>query len=181
MVGIIHEGKTDKEFFTTLLETYNLPDTQNDIKYYNFEGINNIFNINHSYYDEIEKDNILSSILIVIDADKKHDEYDAKLNELIKDLSFNSIEVDYYIMCDDDKKGNLESFLLSILDDEQKLCIKHFRECYKYDLSDKWAYNTFYKQKKHPFDFNHPNFDELKQKLQNLFNEGTIDDNTTSN
>ena len=171
MVGIIHEGKTDREFFTTLLETYNLPNTQNDIKYYNFEGINNIFNISHSYYDEIEKDNILSSILIVIDADEKYDEYDVKLKDLIDNLSFNSIDLDYYIMCDDDKKGNLESFLLSILDDEQKLCIKKFRDCYKYDLNDKWAYNTFYKQKKYPFNFKHPNFDELKQKLQKLFKE----------
>jgi hypothetical protein len=169
MVGIIHEGKTDREFFTALLEAYSLPNTQNDIKYYNFEGVDNIFKISHKYYDEIEKDNILSSILIVIDADEKYDEYDAKLNKLIEDLSFDSIEVDYYIMCDDDKTGNLESFLLSILDDEQKLCIKQFRECYKYDLSDKWAYKTFYKHKKHPFDFNHPNFNELKQKLQTLF------------
>ena len=39
----------------------------------------------------------------------------------------------------------------------------------QYELTDKWAYNTFYKQKKHPFDFHHTNFDELKQKLQNLF------------
>jgi 5S rRNA maturation endonuclease (ribonuclease M5) len=85
MVGIIHEGKTDREFFTTLLETFNLPNTQNDIKYYNFEGIDNIFKISHSYYDEIEKDNILSSILIVIDADKKHDELKQKLKNLFKE------------------------------------------------------------------------------------------------
>ena len=55
MVGILHEGKTDKEFFTTLLEIYDLPNRQIDIKYYNFEGIDNIFKVSHEYYDEIEK------------------------------------------------------------------------------------------------------------------------------
>ncbi len=28
-----------------------------------------------------------------------------------------------------------------------------------------------FEQKKHPFDFNHKNFNPLKQKLQNLFKE----------
>jgi hypothetical protein len=63
----------------------------------------------------------------------------------------------------------LESFLLSVLDDEQKECIEEFKKCYKYELSDKWTYNTFYKQKKHPFDFDHPNFQPLKDKLTDLF------------
>ncbi len=170
MVGILHEGKTDKEFFTTLLKIYDLPDTQNDIKYYNFEGIDNIFKVNHKHYDEIEKDNILKSILIVIDADKKYKEYNEDLKQLLDNLSFKNVNLDFFIMCDENKQGNLESFLLSVLDDEQKKCVQNFRDCYKYDLTDKWAYSTFYKQKKYPFDFNHKNFNDLKQKLQNLFN-----------
>jgi len=58
---------------------------------------------------------------------------------------------------------------LSILDEKQKGCISDFKACYKYELTDKWIYNTFYKQKRYPFDFNHKNFDELKEKLKNLF------------
>ena len=170
MVAILHEGKTDKDFFNNLFQTYNLDVNEDRVKYYNFEGIDNIFQIGHSHYDEIESDNIVSKILIVIDADNNYKGHQQKLEELIENLDFKSINIDFFIMSDEFQKGNLESFLLSVLDDEQKECIKNFRKCYKYELNDKWTYNTFYKQKKYPFDFNHKNFDILKQKLQTLFN-----------
>ena len=170
MVAILHEGKTDKNFFTTLFQSYDLDVNEDKVKYYNFEGIDNIFQVGHSYYDEIESDNIVSKMLIVIDADNNYKEHQEKLEELIGNLDFKSIDIDFFIMSDESQEGNLESFLLSVLDDEQKECIKTFRECYSYILNDKWAYNTFYKQKKHPFDFNHENFNILKQKLNNLFN-----------
>ena len=169
MVAIIHEGKTDREFFTTLLDSYALPSSESELRYYNFEGIDNIFKLDHDYYNEIEADNIISKILIVIDADNKYKEHEKKLKTLIEDLSFDSIDIDYFIMADEYQQGNLESFLLSVLDDEQKKCIKEFRKCYKYDLSDKWAYGTFYKHKKHPFDFKHKYFNDLKEKLFKLF------------
>lgn len=158
---------------------YNLP--KKEIRYFNFEGKDNIFNLSHKYYDEIEKDvkNLqrIDKILIIVDADNDNDPNPhrgfvaskAKLQEIIINLAFD-IPIDYYIMCDENKVGNLESFLLSVLDDEQKKCIDSFKNCYKYKLSDKWTYNSFYKQMNHPFDFNHPNFDILKEKLTNLFN-----------
>ena len=156
MVAIIHEGKTDREFFTTLLDSYALPSSESELRYYNFEGIDNIFKLDHDYYNEIEADN-------------KYKGHEKKLKTLIEDLSFDSIDIDYFIIADEYQQGNLESFLLSVLDDEQKKCIKEFRKCYKYDLSDKWAYGTFYKQKKHPFDFKHKYFNDLKEKLFKLF------------
>ena len=178
MVIIAYEGKSDGEFFNTLLDKYNLDKSQ--VLYYEFEGKDNLFDIGHKHYDEIEKKylKIINKILLVVDADNEKDPnpnrgYKAtkkRLQEIIKDLDFN-VPIDYYIMCDENGEGNLESFLLSVLDDEQKECIYKFRECYKYELTDKWAYNTFYKQKKYPFDFSHPNFDKLKQKLKNLFKE----------
>ena len=177
MVVIAFEGKSDGEFFNSLLETYKLE--KNRVNYYDFGGKDNLFNISHKFYDEIESNlSKIDKILLVVDADNEKDPnpnrgYKAsekKLIEIIQDLDFD-VEIDYYIMCDIQKEGNLESFLLSILDNEQKKCINKFRDCYKYDLSDKWAYNTFYKQKKYPFDFNHENFNPLKQKLQNLFKE----------
>ena len=176
MVVIAFEGKSDGDFFNTLLGKYNLP---NEVFYYDFGGKDNLFDIGHSHYDEIEKYiNKIDKILLVVDADNEKDPnpnrgYDAseiKLKEIIEDLEFD-VPIDYYIMCDENQEGNLESFLLSVLDDEQIKCIKDFRKCYKYELSDKWAYNTFYKQKKEPFNFSHSNFDELKQKLKNLFKE----------
>ncbi|CAA6819561.1 MAG: Unknown protein [uncultured Sulfurovum sp.] len=178
MVIIAYEGKSDGEFFDSLLDTCGLD--KDSVYYYDFEGKDNLFNISHQYYDEIEK-NFLSKvnkILLVVDADNEKDPNpnrgfiasENKLKETIKGLSF-FVPIDYYIMCDENNEGNLESFLLSILDDTQKECIQKFRDCYKYELTDKWAYNSFYKQKKEPFDFEHPNFNTLKQKLQTLFKE----------
>ena len=173
MVVIAYEGKSDGEFFDSLLKTYNLPKAF----YYEFEGKDNIFKLAHDNYAEIESDiDKIDKMLIVVDADNEKDTnpnrgYESSqkaLQVLIEDLNFN-IPIEYHIMCDKNKEGNLESFLLSVLEDEQKECIEDFKKCYKYELTDKWAYNTFYKQKNHPFDFSHKNFDELKQKLQNLF------------
>lgn len=177
MVAILFEGKTDHDFLTSLLETYALP--RDNVSFKEFEGKDNIFNIAHEHYvyleNEIEAGKI-DKILIVVDADNDKDPNPcrgfgaskAKLEETIENLSF-TVPVDYYIMCDESKEGNLESFLLSVLDDEQKECVKRFKECYSYDLSDKWTYNTFYKQMRHPFDYHHPNFNNLKEKLQTLF------------
>ena len=165
MVVIAFEGKSDGEFFDKLLDEYQL--NKNEVTYYDFGGKDNLFNITHQYYNEIEGDlSKTQKILLIVDADNEKDlnpnrGYEASkkaLKKLIKNLSF-----DYYIMCDEKQEGNLESFLLSVLDDKQKECISEFRDCYKYELSDKWVYNTFYKQMKHPFDFNHPNFKVLKR------------------
>ena len=177
MVIIAYEGKSDGEFFDTLLSEYNLP--SNEVIYYDFEGKDNLFNFSHKYYDEIEKNHIkkINKILLVVDADNKKDPnpnrgYEASkkaLIQLIKDLEFDDVYIDYYIMCDKNKEGYLESFLLSVLDDNQKKCIQDFKTCFEYDLTDKWMYNSFYKHNQHPFDFSHKNFDILKQKLINLF------------
>ena len=176
MVVIIAEGKTDIEFLKDfILNELNISREKFEIK--DFNGKNNIFKIDCKIYDEIENElDIIDSILITADADDPKDpspirgykETESALKKLIKDLDF-KISIDYYIFCDKNRKGYLESFLLSVLDDEQKECIEAFKECYKYELKDKLTYNTFYKQKAYPFDFNHPNFNELKTKLKNLF------------
>jgi len=179
MVIIAYEGKSDGEFFDTLLDEYNLD--KNEVIYYEFKGKDNLLNIGHEHYDEIEKKylKIVNKILFVVDADNKKDPnpnrgYDASekaLNELIEDLSFEDVCMDYYIMCDENREGYLESFLLSVLDDKQKECIEAFKDCFEYELTDKWVYNSFYKHNNYPFDFNHPNFEPLKQKLKTLFKE----------
>jgi len=178
MVVIAYEGKSDGEFFDILLKDYDLP--SNEVIYYDFEGKDNLFNILHPYYDEIEKKHLnkIDAMLLVVDADNKKDPnpnrgYEAsesKLKEVINDLSFD-ITIEYYIMCDENQEGYLESFLLSVLQDKEKECIQSFKSCFEYDLSDKWVYNSFYKHNQHPFDLNHPNFDELKQKQKSLFKE----------
>jgi len=177
MVAILFEGKTDVAFFDTLVRQYQLD--KDKVIYKNFEGKDNLFNITHRHYNELEesiKEERISKILIIADADNPKDPnqnrgFDAtelKLKETINSLDFN-IPIDYYIMCDSNKEGYLESFLLSVLDKTQIECIDKFKECFDYELSDKWVYNSFYKHNKHPFDFNHENFNEVKQKLQTLF------------
>jgi hypothetical protein len=178
MVIIAYEGKSDRDFFDSILSFYGL--AEDNVIYFDFEGKDNLLNISHSYYAEIEKQYVdkIDKMLIVVDADNEKDSnpnrgYEASqvaLMQLIKDLDFN-IPIKYHIMCDSKKEGNLESFLLSVLDDKQKECIANFKECYQYELTDKWVYNTFYKHKKYPFDYEHPNFEELKKKLIELFED----------
>ena len=181
MVAILYEGKSDGRFFDDLLDEYSLP--KEKVAYYDFQGKDNLFNLSHEYYNEMEEDirNIkrIQKILIVVDADNPKDPnphrgYEttkSKIRAVIENLDF-PIPIDYHIMCDENQKGYLESFLLSVLDNEQKGCVDNFKECFKYDLTDKWIYNTLYKHNRYPFNFNHPNFSELKTKLQTLF-EGT--------
>jgi len=177
MVAILFEGKTDVAFFDDIIEYYQLD--KNQIIYKNFEGKDNLFDLMHEHYNSLEEniDNErITNILIIADADNPKDsspcrgytETQTKLNELKDNLAFD-IPVDFYIMCDNNRQGYLESFLLSVLDGTQRQCIDSFKECFEYELSDKWVYNSFYKHNKHPFDFSHKNFNTLKQKLQTLF------------
>jgi hypothetical protein len=179
MVAILFEGKSDKEFFDSLLTEYNLPKDQ--VIFKNFEGKDKFFDLSNKHYNDIEADinaGKIEKVLLVVDADNENDpnpnrgyaSSEKKLQETIKSLGFQA-PVEYHIMCDEKQEGNLESFLLSVLDEEQKKCVDSFKKCYKYELTDKWAYNTFYKQKRHPFDYNHRHFDLLKVKLTNLFQQ----------
>jgi len=176
MVTFIVEGDSDKDFFIDFLTELEITKDRYNIKIFN--GKDNIFKLSCPLYDEIENElDIINKIFIVVDADdpkdkspiRGYEETQKHLKSLIKDLEFD-VFIDYFIFSDKDKnRGFLETFLLSVIEDEQQECIENFKECYEYDLSDKFVYNTFYKQKKYPFDFSHPNFDELKQKLINLF------------
>ena len=101
----------------------------------------------------------IQKILLVVDADNNKDSNpnrgyepsEKALKNLIKDLDFDDVLIDYHIMCDENQEGYLESFLLSVLDDTQKKCIQEFKTCFEYDLTDKWVYHSFYKHNKHPF------------------------------
>ena len=170
MVAILHEGKTDRAFFDNILKAYRLPNDEENVKYYDFGGVDNIFKVGYKHYDTLEEEirvGKISKALIVADADNNYDERESNLKTLIDDLDFN-IEIDYFIMSGKNHTGNLESFLLSSLDDEQKKCLKTFLDCYAHEFSDKHIYNIFYKDKRHPFDFNTPVFNDLKSKLEKL-------------
>ena len=180
MVVIIVEGQTDSEFLQDFIENqFSIERSIYDFR--GLEGKDYIFKLHdNEMYDTIEDElDAIEKILIVVDADDPKDKCpirgysktENKLKELIENLDLN-LPIDYFIFSDANKeKGYLETFLLSVLDNKQQECIDKFRNCYEYKLSDKWVFNTFYKQKKYPFDYSHPNFNELKEKLINLFKE----------
>jgi len=181
---IFHEGKSiDKDFFKLLMKDLNLDSEK--VEFYGMGTKSNFFkkdNINYkNLLLEIEE---IDKILFIIDSDyekeKKYGGYQNTLREVgniqdelnIKDISDTFIAYDKN---SDKKEGYLESLILSSLTDEQNNCIKSFLEkCpeFKGKNSHKSIFNIIYKNAypNKPFNFKHPNFDELKEKLIYLFN-----------
>jgi len=98
-----------------------------------------------------------------------------ELQNIINKLKFADYS-DIYITCDPKTKdGYLESLILSTIPEEHKKCIKKFLCCSEFKSKDNHKsilnqiYKIAYPQK--PYDFSHENFNSLKQKLTNLFNE----------
>jgi len=175
MYAILHEGKSiDKSFFQLLLD--NLELNKNAVRFYGMGTKSNFFNIEHIQYKTLNNDILdtsVSKVLFIIDADDSFETTKEKLKKTIDELGLNEIS-DFYIACNQEtKKGYLESVILSSLSKEQKECIENFLECseFKSKTHDKSILNEIYK-KAYPspsYNFSHGNFDELKEKLQNLF------------
>ncbi|SMN17481.1 hypothetical protein CRYPA_1951 [uncultured Candidatus Thioglobus sp.] len=117
----------------------------------------------------------IKKALFIFDADFENDDRATgglensknAIKQLIRDLDWD-IETDYYIF---DK--NLDDFIIKTLDEGQQKCFEVFDKCL--DIQDKnknkkistCIYKKLYP--KAPYDFSHPNFDPLKQKLTKLF------------
>lgn len=124
---------------------------------------------------------IVKKILFIIDADnnvdnEKYGGYEntySELNAMIAELGFQAVS-SIYIMCDPiTKMGYLESFILSTIPEQQKNCIERFLECSQFKSKENHKailnqiYNMAYPNA--PYDFKHPHFEVLKEKLRNLF------------
>ncbi|MFA6138017.1 MAG: DUF3226 domain-containing protein [Sulfurimonas sp.] len=177
MYAILHEGKSiDKSFFQLLLD--NLELDKDSVRFYGMGTKSNFFNKEHIQYKTLNDDILdapISKILFIMDADESFENTKEKLKKIIEELGLNEIS-DFYIACNQQtKKGYLESLILSSMPKEQKECIEAFLNCseFKSKTHDKSILNEIYKKAypKAPYDFSHENFDELKQKLQNLFNQ----------
>jgi hypothetical protein len=188
MLAILHEGSSkktaDNELLKLLIE--NLKLNESDCKFFGFGAKSNFFKNDYSGYKELLseiKEDTVSKVLFVVDADygendKTYGGFEntkGELDNIIKKLAIEGIS-DIYITCDPDSKdGYLESLILSSIPQEQKKCIESFLECSEFKSKDnhKAILNQIYKSAypKAPYDFSHPNFDELKQKLKNLFNK----------
>jgi len=187
-VAIFHEGNNKKTHDNQLLKLLleNLALDVNKVKFIGMGNKSEFFKIDNNNYKELKLDikrNAISKILFVIDADyietnAKYGGFDNTLEEIIairKELNIYEIS-DVFITCDlDTKEGYLESLILSTIPVEQQECIETFLECndFKSKENHKAILNQIYKTAypNAPFDFSHQNFNELKQKLKNLFKE----------
>jgi len=190
-VSILHEGKSiDKDFFKLLYISLGITEEALDARV-NFIGMgnkSNFFKVDNKNYTLLQqelKSQRVEKVLFILDSDyegdKNHDGYDNTLREIqsiqkklnIEDVSDTFIAYD---MNSETKEGYLESLILSTLSKKEKKCIESFLECsdFKSKENHKAILNQIYKTAypKAPFDFSHENFNEVKQKLQTLF-EGT--------
>jgi len=133
--------------------------------------------LNEENYKSINKSigKQIKKVLFVFDCDFQEDDKVCgglensikSIEELISKLSWN-IEVNYYIF---DK--NLDYFIIDTLDKKDDFL--GCEECFNLKKLNKnrkiltCIYKSLYP--KAPFDFSHENFNELKQKLKNLFEE----------
>lgn len=185
--AIFCEGKTDISFLEKLIDHLKLD--KNYIRFYIMGNKNNFFAANHIKYLNLKleiENNTLEKLLFIVDADDiKNDvvyggfeNTQNALSNTIADLGFQDIS-QTYIMCDPNtKSGYLESFILSTIPEQQRSCIERFLECSQFKSKENHKailnqiYNIAYPNA--PYNFAHPHFDELKEKLRDLFASQTI-------
>lgn len=119
-------------------------------------------------------------ILFVLDADFVENDVvyggypntEYKIREMIQQLGFDEL-ADIFISCDPTtKNGNLEHLLLSTVEDKKKSCLECFIDCVDgLDAnSNKKIVTTSYEVifKDTPYNFDHINFEILKNKIIEL-------------
>jgi len=185
MVGkklIICEGGDDVGLLNRFLEK--LGYQRNDFEIMSMGGKSFLLNRNDLKYivkrQQIETGQY-SKVLFVVDADYSkndaiaggHVNTEAKIIELIAQLEIKEV-ADYFISCDpEDKNGNLEHLLLSSVEQDKRSCIENFIGCIQGMNAESnkkivyAAYQAIFKEA--PYNFDHLNFDELKQKIEWLF------------
>jgi hypothetical protein len=183
MVKIVCEGRGDIKNLKALLTFLKIP--FNDETFVSTGGKSFLLNSKIEEYgillEKIEK-GFIQKILFVVDVDDCDNDQALcgmentinKIKQLQKDLGVENIS-DYYLACDlNTQKGYFESLLLSAIDDDVKKCYEDFRVCSELNSKavDKNILTELHNLTKpdKPYDFNHSNFDDLKTKLQNLFN-----------
>jgi len=180
MVKIICEGSDDKTFLRLLLndlkKTTSVPDIENFDAYIEKMGGKSKL-LNSSSYKLLNKQiqTKIKKVLFIFDCDFEEDDKSCggiqnsidAIETLIKELDW-KIEVDYYIF-----SKNLDYFIIDTLDKKDNFL--GCEECFDLKELNKnrkiltCIYKSLYPKK--PFNFEHQNFNELKQKLKNLFKE----------
>ncbi|SFV88643.1 hypothetical protein MNB_SUP05-SYMBIONT-5-311 [hydrothermal vent metagenome] len=173
MIQIICEGRDDKNFINQFIRHLKL----NACSVEQVGGKGSLLAV--KTYSGITKEvqaGRTKKVLFVFDADFIEDDRQCGglknsqqcIQDLIQNLGWNNIAVDYYIF---DK--NLDDFIIKTLDN--KTDFEACEQCFKLKKLNKnrkiltCIYQKLYPVK--PYDFSHTNFNQLQQKLINLFNK----------
>ena len=167
MVYFIVEGQTDKALIKNILH----PKKENkDFKFLGLKGEGSVLKEIKALNDKDLSENIYFAI---VDADASFDDRNKQMTKLIE-----SKNIEFYILPNHENNGDLETLLLSKIDSPNKTlkCFDNYKNCIDKDIDNKaklYAYTTVEHNKK-PEEYikrlNLKNdFDELKQKLKNLF------------
>lgn len=184
MVKIVCEGRSDIKNIKSLLTFLKIPFKDEDFLSTNGKSflLDKKLNEYTILLTKVEA-GFVQKILFILDADDFENDQNlcgldntiSKIDNLQKDLNIKEMS-DYYIACDPKtQKGYFESLLLSTVDDKVKKCYEDFRKCSELNSKaiDKNILTELHNLTKpeKPYDFNHQNFKELKQKLKNLFKD----------
>jgi len=181
---ILCEGGDDEAFIRLFLKSLNIDKRKIDIR--KLSSKSNFFKL-ETYKNEnilAKIDSQYNKILFIFDSDYKEsggkhngfENSESSIKEMIlkiKEYLEFEFYTDYYIVCDPiTKNGNLEHLILSTLDKDSKKCMEDLLSCIKpyHTDSNKKILLTGYKTifKEPLYNFSHPNFDLLKQKLEAL-------------
>jgi len=182
MVKIICEGKTDKNFIKNFLEFLGIEIS--DDNFIVMGNKSNIFKIDNKEYKTLValiKAEKIEKVLFIVDSDYQQDNakfggYEntqKEIEKLLDELRIREIS-DYFISCNPTtKEGYLESLILSTIDENLKKCYMEFLDCIEFKEKNhhKYIVTELHKLTKpnKPYNFNHKNFDILKEKLIKMF------------
>ena len=169
MVFIIVEGKTDKELIKNILS----PMKENsNFKFLGLKGIDSV----KKTIDNLEELGLSqNSYFAIVDADNSFKDINEEMEKLTK-----TNNVPFYIFPNHKDDGDLETLLLSGIEEENKIikCFNDYQKCVGKKVDNKaklYAYTTL-ELKKRPEEYiKELDTDniliELKTKLKNLFKE----------
>jgi hypothetical protein len=184
MVRVVCEGKSDIKQIKSILKFLNIEFKEEHFIFTNGKS----FLLNKStpkYKTLLEhiENGFIQKILFIVDVDNVENDQAlcgmentvSKIEVLQKELNIENIS-DYYLACDPvTKKGYFESLLLSTVDKEVIKCYEDFRTCSALNSKavDKNILTELHNLTKpeKPYAFEHPNFKNLKEKLEKLYEE----------
>jgi hypothetical protein len=180
VVTILLEGATDKSLVESMLKELKLTNEKFKFTFKGLKGISSVKKLIPTLETEITNGN---KIIAIVDADK---DFDKRKEEMAELEYIKNGNIDLFILPNNRENGTLEDLLLSTIEDKSIFdCIEKYKNCLEseklntnsIDSKTKlYAYTTITHDKipnkcMDKFDFEHPNFNELKKKLTNLFKE----------